>query len=149
MSSQDGKMRLFDRSNGQVLQTFMGHKVSHTGPRSRPAFNRGEGAVIAGDEEGRIWSWNVLDGKPLAGSPLPAHKRAVTTVITHPNGKEMVSCSLGEQETLRRPADSVRWDYQAVGQVMARSGVPGSCGVEWQSQRRNILYALANISSFV
>lgn len=109
VSSLDGKIRLFDRSNGQVLQTFSGHKATNT--RSKPAFNRGEGAVIAGDEEGRLWSWNVLDAKPLNSHPEQIHKRAITSVITNPNGKEMVTSSLGE--TRAEMADC-RWDYQSV-----------------------------------
>jgi len=79
-------------SNTQVLQTFSGHKV--TQGRSRPAFNRGEGAVIAGDEDGRLWTWSVLDAKMVSNPQI--HKRAITTVIMNPSGKEMITCSLGE-----------------------------------------------------
>ncbi|BEJ15135.1 hypothetical protein CspHIS471_0409020 [Cutaneotrichosporon sp. HIS471] len=92
VTSTDGKLRLFDRMNGKVLQTFSGHKVSQT--RSKPAFNRGEGAVIAGDEDGNIWSWNVLDAKALNNGPAQVHKKAITSVVTNPNGREMVTCSL-------------------------------------------------------
>ena len=59
VSSLDGKLRIFDRSNGSVLQTFFGHKSGET--RCKGVWNYGEGAVLAGDEEGRIWAWNVLD----------------------------------------------------------------------------------------
>jgi mitogen-activated protein kinase organizer 1 len=58
-STADGKLRIFDRSNGNCLQTFFGHTVGVT--RSKVAWGYGEGAVISGDEEGRIWAWNVLD----------------------------------------------------------------------------------------
>ncbi len=59
VSSLDGKLRIFDRANGSVLQTFGGHKGGEV--RSKSAWNYGEGAVLAGDEEGRVWAWNVLD----------------------------------------------------------------------------------------
>ena len=59
VSSLDGKLRIFDRSNGTVLQTFAGHKTVDI--RSKAAWNYGEGAVLTGDEDGRIWAWNVLD----------------------------------------------------------------------------------------
>ncbi|KLT40286.1 WD40 repeat-like protein [Cutaneotrichosporon oleaginosum] len=92
VAAADGKLRLFDRMNGKVLQTFSGYKVGQT--RSKPAFNRGEGAVIAGDEDGSLWSWGVLDAKPLNGGPAQVHKRAITSVIMNPNGREMVTASL-------------------------------------------------------
>ena len=59
VSSLDGKLRIFDRSNGSVLQTFVGHKGKEV--RSKAAWNYGEGAVVVGDEEGKIRAWNVLD----------------------------------------------------------------------------------------
>ncbi|TXT13713.1 hypothetical protein VHUM_01080 [Vanrija humicola] len=89
VASLDGKLRLFDRSNGSVLQTFSGHNCSTQ--RSKPAFARGEGSVLAGDEDGRLWSWSVLDG---AGVSRAAHSRGVTTVLAHANGKEVITASL-------------------------------------------------------
>jgi mitogen-activated protein kinase organizer 1 len=58
-SSSDGKLRIFDRANGGCLQTFEGHKVGDS--RVRAAWGYGEGTVMAGDEQGRLWAWNVLD----------------------------------------------------------------------------------------
>lgn len=78
----------------QVLQTFSSHAVSDV--RSRPAFNRGESAVLAGDEDGKLWAWNVLDAKPLQGFPSQPHRRAITGVLCNLNGQEMVTASLGE-----------------------------------------------------
>ena len=72
VSSTDGKLRIFDRSNGSVLQTFAGHKAGDT--RSKAAWNYGEGAVLAGDEEGRIWAWNVLD----VSGPIMQHGRVLS-----------------------------------------------------------------------
>lgn len=58
-STSDGKLRIFDRTNGTLLQTFEGHAVGHT--RNRAVWGYGEGLVLTGDEEGRIWGYNVLD----------------------------------------------------------------------------------------
>ena len=118
VSSLDGKLRIFDRSNGTVLQTFAGHKSVDV--RSRAAWNYGEGAVLTGDEDGKLWAWNVLDvslkreevgyiaeesgevlgltsnqAKPLDPRPASSHKKAVTWVEISPNGKEMVTASNG------------------------------------------------------
>ncbi|WOO81468.1 putative WD repeat-containing protein [Vanrija pseudolonga] len=89
VASLDGKLRLFDRSNGSVLQTFSGHKA--TTQRSKPAFARGEGSVLAGDEDGRLWTWSVLDG---TGQSRAAHSRAITGVLANSNGKEVITASL-------------------------------------------------------
>ena len=59
ISTVDGMLRIFDRSNGSVLQTFSGHKNGEM--RMKATWNYGEGVVLAGDEEGRVWAWNVLD----------------------------------------------------------------------------------------
>lgn len=96
VASTDGKIRIFDTANGSCLQTLEGHKVGQT--RTKAVWGYGEASVVAGDEEGKIWAWNVLEGKPISSGPLSAHKRAVTWVEVSPNGKEMVSASLGECE---------------------------------------------------
>lgn len=51
--------------------------------------------MIAGDEDGNLWSWNMLDAKTLNNGPAQVHKKAITSVVTNPNGREMVTCSLG------------------------------------------------------
>ncbi|KAK4687243.1 mitogen-activated protein kinase organizer 1, partial [Tremellales sp. Uapishka_1] len=91
VSSLDGNIRIFDRSNGQVLQTFAGHTA--TTVRSKSTFNYGEGVVLSGDEGGRLWSWNVLDGKPLNANPEAIHKKAITSVESHPSGNELLTSS--------------------------------------------------------
>lgn len=59
VSSSDGKIRIFDRTNGTVLQTFQGHSIGQT--RNRAVWGYGEGTVLTGDDQGRIWQYNVLD----------------------------------------------------------------------------------------
>lgn len=59
VSSSDGKLRIFDRSTGAVLQTFSGHKVEQG--RNKSAWGYGEGLVLTGDEDGHLWAYNVLD----------------------------------------------------------------------------------------
>ena len=59
VSSTDGKLRIFDRANGGVLQTVGGHAIGQT--RGRAVWGYGEGLVITGDEDGKVWAYNVLD----------------------------------------------------------------------------------------
>ena len=59
VSSLDGKLRIFDRANGGVLQTFQGHKAGEA--RSKAAWGYGEGLVLTGDEDGDLWAYSVLD----------------------------------------------------------------------------------------
>jgi mitogen-activated protein kinase organizer 1 len=58
-ASADGKVRVFDRANGGVLQTLEGHKVGEG--RTKACWGYGESTIVAGDEAGKIWTWNVLD----------------------------------------------------------------------------------------
>lgn len=59
VSSSDGKIRIFDRTNGSVLQTFEGHSIGVV--RNKAVWGYGEGSVLTGDEEGRVYGYNVLD----------------------------------------------------------------------------------------
>jgi mitogen-activated protein kinase organizer 1 len=92
VSSQEGKLRLFDAANGSVLQTFSGQKDG----RCRAVWGYGEESVIAGDEDGKLWAWDVLDAKLVEAGGRVCHKRAITSLEMNPNGKEMVTASSGE-----------------------------------------------------
>ncbi|WWC98010.1 hypothetical protein V866_004899 [Kwoniella sp. B9012] len=87
------KLRIFDRKDGSCLQTFSGHD---TGGLARWAmgWGYGESTVLAGDREGRIWGWNVLDAKSLALHPKQIHKKQITCLEINPRGKEMITSSL-------------------------------------------------------
>lgn len=66
----DGKIRIMDNGNGGCLQTirmegWTGDKGGAGGGTSgrgagRCEWGHGEASVLAGDEEGRLWAWNVL-----------------------------------------------------------------------------------------
>jgi WD40 repeat protein len=55
----DSKLRLMDRANGQMLNTFFGHVSNDY--RTHACFGHGEGSVLCGDEQGKIWEWDLLD----------------------------------------------------------------------------------------
>ncbi|KAL7413237.1 nuclear mRNA splicing protein [Mrakia frigida] len=105
VSTLDSHLRLLDRTNGKVLASFAGHV--NTEYRSKASFAYGEGSVVCGDEEGRVWAWGVMNSKPLlptttsepSSKPAPTkpkkiHDKVVTWVETHPsNGEEMLTAS--------------------------------------------------------
>jgi mitogen-activated protein kinase organizer 1 len=53
----DGHVRLMDAIT--MLNDFSGH--THTSYRCRACFGYGEASVIAGDENGTICAWDLLD----------------------------------------------------------------------------------------
>lgn len=57
----DSQIRLMDRSNGKMLNTFSDPEFMYRSYRSQVAFGHGEGFVLAGDEEGKLWAWDVID----------------------------------------------------------------------------------------
>ena len=61
----DGHIRLMDAITGKLLNDFSGH--AHTSYRCRACFGHGEASVVAGDENGSIWAWDILD---VSRSPL-------------------------------------------------------------------------------
>lgn len=59
VTTLDSKARLLDRKTGQVLNTFQGH--NNTQYRIRACFDVAEATVLCGDEEGRLWSWDLVE----------------------------------------------------------------------------------------
>lgn len=54
----DSSIRLLDSTNGTVLNTFKGHV--NDSYRTRACFGHGEATVIAGDENGQVWCWDLV-----------------------------------------------------------------------------------------
>lgn len=59
ISTLDSTVRLMDRANGTMLNTFSGHVNKDYS--SRACFGYGESTVICGDEEGRLWAWDLVN----------------------------------------------------------------------------------------
>jgi WD40 repeat protein len=59
----DGHIRLMDAIAGKLLNDFSGHV--HSSYRCRACFGHGEASVVAGDENGAIWAWDLLDVNSL------------------------------------------------------------------------------------
>lgn len=83
ISTMDSTIRLMDAVNGKLLQTFRGHRS--TDYQSKAAFGHEEASVITGDDDGRIWAWDVLRGKPITSDvPPPAHSSVISWTDFHP-----------------------------------------------------------------
>jgi mitogen-activated protein kinase organizer 1 len=55
----DGRARLMDASTGKLLNEFKGH--ANESYRCRGVLGHAEASVVLGDEDGRIWAWDLLD----------------------------------------------------------------------------------------
>jgi mitogen-activated protein kinase organizer 1 len=59
VTTLDSHIRLLDLSTGQVLNTFKGHTGKEY--RVRACFGAAEASVVCGDEDGRVWGWDLVD----------------------------------------------------------------------------------------
>jgi WD40 repeat protein len=59
VTSLDSHLRLMDVSTGKMLNDFSGHKNSSY--RCRGCFGHGEASVLVGDEDGKVWAWDLVD----------------------------------------------------------------------------------------
>lgn len=93
VSTLDAKVQLLDRTDGRVLNTFAGH--INGAYRTRACFGYAEASIIAGDEDGRIWAWDLVNATVLSPDPPPkVHAKVVTWVEQRPNDPgQLVSAS--------------------------------------------------------
>jgi mitogen-activated protein kinase organizer 1 len=117
----DAHARLMDGASGARLADFSGH--SNTGYRCRAVFGHAEASVVCGDEDGRVWAWDLLSvrrlpagctsadgthqGAPMEPNPPPrVHDKVITWTEHHPTDKdEMVTASAdGTVKVWRNPS---------------------------------------------
>lgn len=92
ITTLDGKIRLLDRKTGQCLNTFQGHK--HESYRCRATFDSKEEIVIFGDEDGRVWTWDLVNATALPPAPPQrVHEKAILWTERHPDNKELLTAS--------------------------------------------------------
>ncbi|WVQ75544.1 hypothetical protein IAR50_005171 [Cryptococcus sp. DSM 104548] len=94
VGTNDGKMRVFDRKDGGCLQTFEGHDVEEKTGKWGTEWGYGDGLALAGDADGKLWAYNVLDAKPIESNPTPIHRKTITAIQIHLKGKEMITASM-------------------------------------------------------
>ncbi|KAI4143570.1 MAG: hypothetical protein LQ340_006957, partial [Diploschistes diacapsis] len=87
VSTLDSTIRLFDKGNGQLLQSYTGH--ANKKYRIRSTLAQADAAVISGSEDGAIFIWDVLDGRVV--EKLQAHGGNVVSAVSW-------NCALGRKE---------------------------------------------------
>lgn len=113
-----------DAATGKMLNDFTGHTV--TSYRCRACFGHGEASIVAGDEKGMVWAWDLLDvssvvmsflkhlpiiatttqAQPLSPNPPPkVHEKVITWTEHHPSEDgEMITASAdGTVKVWRHP----------------------------------------------
>jgi len=89
-SAVDSKVRLLDKGNGELLQSYTGHK--HASYKVETCMTQGDQLVVAGSEDGRIVFWDLVEGKVL--HTLAGHKHVVTALAYHPTDNALLSSSV-------------------------------------------------------
>ena len=88
VSTLDSTIRLMDKRNGQLLQSYTGHK--NTDYRIRSCLGLGDSVVISGSEDGFLYAWDLLEGKVIG--KLQAHDGKVASAVAwNGNRKEWAS----------------------------------------------------------
>ncbi|BGP57087.1 hypothetical protein JCM8202_006317 [Rhodotorula sphaerocarpa] len=88
VSTLDSTHRLLDLKHGTAVQSFTGHK--NTSYRSQSCFGAREETVICGDEDGKVFGWDMEEGT-LLGKPFKAHERAVLWTTHHPKEPQLIT----------------------------------------------------------
>lgn len=87
-----------DKGNGQLLQSYRGH--TNTEYRIRSTLGMADSVVISGSEDGKLYAWDLLEGKVI--ETMKAHEGKVASAVAC-NGvkKEWVSAGV-DGELLHR-----------------------------------------------
>jgi mitogen-activated protein kinase organizer 1 len=88
VSTLDSTIRLFDKTNGGLLQTFKGH--SNTDYRIRSCLGAADKYVVSGSEDGRFVTWDLVTGS-IVSETLAHSGRVVTCVSYHPTKRQAVT----------------------------------------------------------
>ncbi|KAF2090745.1 mitogen-activated protein kinase organizer 1 [Saccharata proteae CBS 121410] len=65
VSSLDSSLRLMDRPNGKLLQSFKAAQYTNADYRIRSTLGLNDSVVVSGSEDGSILVWDLLEGEVL------------------------------------------------------------------------------------
>lgn len=89
-SCLDSKLRLVDRSTGELLQEYKGHVCKSY--KMDSCLTNTDAHVVGGSEDGRIFFWDLVEGSVV--SSFRAHASVVTSVCYHPKESCMITSSV-------------------------------------------------------
>ena len=85
----DARLRLLDKSNGQLLNQYSGH--ANKAYKLTCCLSHDDALVLCGSEDGALHVWDLVDAKQLLR--LPAHRGAVGSVCSHPSRHDVLTAS--------------------------------------------------------
>jgi mitogen-activated protein kinase organizer 1 len=65
LSTLNSKLLLLDKSTGKVLQSYKNPAFANETYRIRSTLGMNDSVVISGSEDGRVYVWDLVDGKVL------------------------------------------------------------------------------------
>lgn len=77
VSTLDSTIRLMDKGNGQMLQSYKGH--TNGDYRIRSCLGLADAVVVSGSEDGQIYAWDLLEGRVI--KKLGAHDGKVASAV--------------------------------------------------------------------
>lgn len=95
VSTLDSTIRLMDKGNGQLLQSYKGH--TNKDYRIRSCLGMADSVVVSGSEDGQLYAWDVLEGKVV--EKIKAHDGKVASAVAF-NGTKKAWASAGVDGTV-------------------------------------------------
>lgn len=83
VSTLDSTVRLIDKENGQLLQSYIGHVNKDF--RIRSCLGMADTVVISGSEDGHLFAWDLMEGSVIA--KLDAHDGKVASSVAFNRAK--------------------------------------------------------------
>ena len=90
VSTLDSTIRLIDKGNGQLLQTYSGHTNEEY--RIRSGLGLADAVVVSGSEDGHLYAWDLLKGEVI--EEIAAHSGKVASAVAW-NGTKKEWASAG------------------------------------------------------
>ncbi len=88
-SCLDETIKLLDKSNGELLNEYKGHKNASYKVEATLSYD--DGFVVSGSEDNNVYIWDLVETKMLA--KLKAHAGVVCGLAYHPKDHLFVSSS--------------------------------------------------------